>query len=202
MFKLSLYVYSMIMSVSPAGVHPDETPDAYVARAHEIADDIAAVVGSEPAIFEDDDAKTKTASLITSLAFWESNFQLFVDDGTCNSESRMRDWVRHHFTGWVGACDGTLAVSMWQIHPEGGIYLEPGAGWRWMTSKDSPTEIWTRKDLLRSRRAAVRVALHFARQSIQNGARLCQYTSELGPCPKGDARLQFALRWVTLHPNE
>jgi hypothetical protein len=198
---LTSYILSMILSISPASQHPDETAAEYQARAHEIAEDIALVTQGEAPIFDgEDEEHYKSATLIAALAFWESNFQIFVDAGVCNSADKMRAWVKTHLTGWVGACDGTIAVSMWQVHAEGGFFLEPNEGWRWPTSKDAAGDIWTRKDMLRSRRAAIRVALHIARQSIHNGAGLIQYTGEASGFEKARARLDFARRWWTTHP--
>jgi hypothetical protein len=200
MIKLTQYLVAAILTWSPARNHPDETPLDYELRVREIADDIAAVTRSEPSPFEDDSEKVKSAVLLASLAFWESNFQIWVDDGTCTSAEKMRAWVAHHFTGWNGACDGTIAVSMWQIHPELGFVLIPDGGWRWRTSSDTEQDVWTRRDLLHSRRAAARVALHLARQSLKNGAGLAQYTGELGPTPKAAVRLEFARRYWREHP--
>lgn len=196
MTNLTALVLAAILSWSPARNHPDETADAWATRAHEIADDIVAVVGHEPAIWESDSDHSHTAILIASLAFWETNFAAWTDSGLCNDPAKLRAAK----LGWAGACDGGIAVSMWQIHPEFGFVLIPNGGWRWATSSDPEADVYSRKDLLRSRLAAIHVALHLARQSIQNGAGLCQYSGEIGPCPKGDLRLDFAKRWWAAHP--
>ena len=194
---LSTYILTFILTTSPARAHAAEGKEAYETRAATIADDIVAVVSeeTEPAVFPQDDDRHKTATLIATLAFWESNFQLYVDNGSCDDRA-WRKTREGRATLLSGDCDGGWAYSMFQIHPEGGIALEPGGGWHHEFGAIDG------QAMLADRKVAVRVALHMARQSIGHGAGLCQYSGEIGPCPKAAARLSFAQRWWAAHPYQ
>jgi hypothetical protein len=169
-------------------------PGRDVSHYDAVARDIANVASdaSEQPIWGDDVTRAKTAIVLTALAFFESRFWRFVDEGICNGRDSSR--VRA-----LGNCDGGYAYSLWQIHPEDGLVLV-GDGWAHARDVRGVREVITGKMLIADRTLAARVALHIARRSIRAGAGLCQYTGELGPCPKGNTRLGFALRWVARHP--
>ena len=136
---------------------------------------------------------------------------LFVDKGYCNDPTWASSHEGHVQMVSGGDCDGglgygALAVSLFQIHPEEGIVLTQDGGWsrafnfspEWRAIHSG--EILLKSELLEDRKNAVRVALHFVRQSLTRSGGLCAYTGEPGPCPKAAARLNFARNWWTRHP--
>jgi len=177
----------------------------------EIASDIVDVVLEEPCIWSPSDG-SREAILLARIAWWESRFRDYVDDGNCNI------WARKCTTMGVcnltklsheqqklmmlGTCDGGIAVGIWQVHyPYLGIALMPDGSWHnadYDTGKAK--QIVHREEALKDRKVNARVAYAMARQSIRHNAGLCQYSGEPGPCPKGDARLSSALSWSVKHP--
>ena len=107
-----------------------ETVDHVRDRFHSIANDVAQAAMVEDSAFQNDTLNAHMAELVLSLAFMESRFREYVDDGRCNDF----DWQEkteegRHLTGIGGTCDGSrrlrmiLATSMWQIHADQGIVL-------------------------------------------------------------------------------
>jgi hypothetical protein len=187
------YLVSAMLAWAPTSNHAmyDANQQVTRDRYNSIATDIAAVAmdPAEPPLFEGENGRVETALVLLSVAFWESGFAARVDDGHCRP----------------GECDGGLAVSLWQIHPDEGIVMD-GDVYTYARNRSSEwrdehaSEILHRSDL-RDRKTAARVALHIMRYSMQRGAGLCNYTGEVsGGCPKARVRLNFATRWAATHP--
>lgn len=188
-------------------------PMSVSASYEDIAHDVATVVldPTEPPMWKDDSTKARTAIMLVSIAYHETSFLAYTDDGRCN-DRKWRDSAEGRKTmAQSGSCDGGLARSMWQVHTDfGGIYVIPA------NYDDDTREInkreWTyanqdvddgtliRSEQMKDRQSACRVALHMARRSIRNHAKLCQFTGEMGECPKGDIRYDWAERYSTKHP--
>lgn len=139
-----------------------------------IAQDIAAVVtGSEEGV------------LLAGLAYWEgARFARSVDEGLCNNWTWRRTTEGRRTMHVTGDCDGSLAHSLWQIHPivdrssrlYGVCNLEAVDG---------------------SRLGAARCALAIARASRD----LTGYTGEPPRAhPKADVRLRFVRAALARHP--
>ncbi len=107
-----------------------EKVDHVQERFHSIAIDVAQAAAVEDSAFPHDAFNGRMAELVLALAFMESRFREYVDDGRCND----LDWQEkteegQHLTGIGGTCDGSkrlhmvLATSMWQIHADQGIVL-------------------------------------------------------------------------------
>jgi hypothetical protein len=174
-----------------------------------IARDIAYVARREPRIWPGSDG-TREAILLAAIAWWETRFRDYVDDGSCNR------WAQEAYrrTGRlklkvlaqpaqdlmaVGTCDGGLAASIWQIHFGSGIVLDERGGWHLASGRESGI---TRETALADRRSAARVALAMARQSIQSGVGLEYYVGGGDPIvrrEKARARLSFAERYSRSH---
>ncbi len=183
--KLVAYVNKAMQSWRPSRDDVFYTSVAY---------DIATVAFENPPAFAKDLDKSQSAILLAAVAFWESGYARWVDDGLCNRPDELRE----RKLGWSGACDGGIAVSLWQVHPENGIVLTQDGGWHLRTSSD--VDYIARESMLASRRTSARVALAIMRQSLRNGGGLCQYSGEVGPCPKADVRLNCARNWIASHP--
>jgi hypothetical protein len=197
---LAAYIAAAMLSWSPAREHVPDLPADTEARYALIAGDIAAVAEDEreAPLPVGDRSRAQSALVLASVAFFESRFWTWVDDGSCNS----RTWrAAHHADAAV--CDGSHAFSMWQIHTEAqagfdGIALDE-SGWH------HDAEGLRGRDLINDRRAAARVALHMLRQSLTagHGGGMCGYTgeSQMTGCVKGKARLELALRYRREHTD-
>ena len=177
---LVLYAFTFVISNSPAKLHADETPLAYVERALSISEDVASVVSSEEPLYANDDTRVRTTALVLSVAFFESNFQAYVDLGSCldpnwRLTARGLAMVRAH-----ADCDGMAAGSVFQIH-----------GGEWFLGARLP-EPW---GLAHDRKLAVRTALRMIRIDTSLGA----YTG--GQPEKARQRTGFAAGWVAKHPS-
>ena len=197
------------------------TPDKYSASYEDIANDITTVVldSKEPSIWKSDTTKARTAIILVSLAFHESRFRAYVDDGRCNDANWRKSSEGIKLMGNGGACDGGNARSMWQVHTSaGGIIVVPanygdsgpfGSNdvnkrewcYSYQCSEDDGTLV-TPSQIVTERQSAVRVALHMARRSIRSGSKLCQFSGESDGCPKGDTRYSWAERYSKKHPFE
>jgi len=166
----------------------------------ELAGDIAHVALREQPAFEGDESRARTAILLAAVADYEgSHFREYVDAQRCN-DSAWR--AKNAVTMMQGDCDGGIAVSLWQVHYDcGGIALYDDAReWSYgCSSRDGAVPV-TREAVRGNRRLAARIALHMMRKSLRAKAGLCQFTGELGPCPKGDERLEHARSWSSKHP--
>jgi hypothetical protein len=186
MQTLTAYITLAILTWVPT--LPLERADAWHARAQDIARDIATAtlsVTPDRRPFEGDDDGHRTGVLLASIAALETgkSFAPWVGDGRCNDES----WRAAHgelaarLGGDAKLCDGGKAYSFWQIHVVGD---DPVFG----------------RQLAADRVLAAKVALGHAAASLRKGIRLCGYSGERFPhCPKADARLNLAVRFVEDH---
>ena len=201
--QLANYLLDAMNASAPA----DEFSASYESVSHDIAE--VALDPTEPPIWKEDLTRARTATMMLSIAFWESRFRSFVDEGKCNDpawraspegQETMRKW---------GTCDQKLARSLWQIHAEKGITVfhvnyddesQEIQKREWCYSAECGDEdggrVITPEDMISDRKNAARVALHMASRSIRNNARLCQFTGEGGlgddGCPKGEIRYDWA----------
>lgn len=127
-----------------------------------------------PAAPDDDDRdRHRTGLLLMSIAFYESRFRGYVDDGRCN-DPVWRALPAAKPLLVLGGCDGGLARSLWQLHGFHG-----------------------------PREAAIAEALSRARAGFRAGVGLRWYTGESvsrGSTPKSWAREHLAYEWAKLHP--
>jgi hypothetical protein len=186
-----------------------------------VAHDIARVVldPGEQALFPDDVARGKTATLLASIEHYEGTGRQYVDSGLCNDPKQKDNPLLKG-----GSCDGGSAVSLFQIHPGRGIVLFDNGlyGYRRDPSEDSrkwahrqdtpaappagpagafssPNPVITATEL-HDRLTAAKVALHMLRASLRRDGTLCEYSGEVKPCPKAKKRLEFAEKWSGEHP--
>lgn len=123
----------------------DQKPAAEAAqraRYEAIAIDLAAAVerDDEPAVFENDPDKRKTALLLAAIAFYESSYSARIERNECH----------------VDECDGGAAIGMFQLHMGGGIAFD-GVAW-----KQDPKGLHP-KDVLADRVLFARLVLHVIR---------------------------------------
>jgi hypothetical protein len=165
-----------------------------------IAEDIAVVALSEPPAFEGDESRARTAILLASIALFEgSHYRRYVDEGRCN-DIAWRATSEGKNQMLAGDCDGGAAATLWQIHADVGLVLYDDEREWVYASQDRGAFAYSQAAIIADRKKAARVALHLVRRSLRRGAGLCQYTGELGPCPKGHARLRVATSWAAKHP--
>ena len=191
----------------------------------EIARDIVVVALDEPRIWKDSDG-AQEAILLARIAWFETRFRDYVDDGSCQvwakicmtwgSGCNLKKLSQEQATLMtLGTCDGGLAIGLHQVHyPYTGIALMPDGSWHnadYFTK--APREIVKREDALttptmsaeersKHRQTNMRVALAMARQSIQNGAGLMAYVGGDGPerVSMAAQRLDSARAWSAKHP--
>jgi len=189
-------------------------------RIKSIARDIASAAAVERGAWPDDITKGHTAIMVLTLGFEETLFRGYVDDGRCNDPKWRPTPEGYALMGVGGNCDGGVAHTIWQIHVGDGIALFPnptgkGQDWRHIEGKIPQAKLdedlakpiglrqfVTKENIGQSRLLAARTAWRMVRQSLRNGGftNLCAYTGELGPCPKGAIRLNFANNWWQKHP--
>ena len=185
-------------------------PDQYTASYEDVANDIATVVldPKEPPIWKSDKSKARTAIMLVSLAYNETRFRAYTDDGRCNSSKWRKSSEGSKLMKISGECDGGLAHSMWQIHTglDGIVVVPTNYGdddpfahdidkREWCYSyqcSDKDGTLITPTQMSEDRKNAIRIALHMARRSIRKGVKLCQYTGEGNVCPKGNVRYSWA----------
>lgn len=195
---LRQHVFDLMTTWAPKNTMPNSDIMHYGS----VALDIATVVLDEAPIWKDDVNHSRTATLLTTIAFWEGHFWKHVDDGSCNDQARRKkDSKLVNLLARTGDCDGGYAYSIWQIHPEGGIVLTSDGGWKhyWDARSDDVVK-YDGISMLQDRKVAARVALHMLRASVQRSGGLCAYTGEAGPCPKADQRMNFAREWMRKRP--
>ena len=100
-----------------------ESVDQTRIRYHSIAVDVAQAAAIEHSPYSEDPLNARMANLVSSLAFNESRFEKFVDDGRCNDKKWQGTEEGKHLTKIGGNCDGTYAHSMWQLHAGFGLVL-------------------------------------------------------------------------------
>jgi hypothetical protein len=205
MTPLAAYVVAASLAWSPVAEHLPRVHDAadeavVVAFREAIAADVAEVVAdpNEQPLFPGDLSKGETAVQIGALAFFEGRFWSYVDNGSCNDAN----WKKAHGHDRL-LCDGSAAWSLWQLHdgfstPHGwdhGLAFD-GDGWVY------DSKGYRGRDLVRDRKLAARMALHFARKSLKASGTLCGYTGEPkgSGCPKAKARRDLAHAYFVSHP--
>lgn len=205
MTPLAAYLAAATLSWSPAAEHLPRThveadEAAVVAFREAIASDVAEVVEdpNEQPLFPGDLSKGETIIQIGALAFFEGRFWSYVDDGSCNNAAWKK--ARGHDPL---LCDGSSAWTLWQLHdgfgtPHGwdhGLAFD-GDVWRY------DSRGYKGRDLVRDRKVAARMALHFARKSLKASGTLCGYTGEPAGsgCPKAKQRRDLARSYFLAHP--
>jgi hypothetical protein len=160
-----------------------------------IARDIVNVVldPGEPALWKNDENKTKTAVLVATVALFEGHYWKYVEDGTCNAKDRSNPVLKN------GTCDGGAAYSLWQVHPVRGLILFDNGTWG-RAIDSHRDDVITGEKLLADRVLAAKTALHFLRASLKRDGTLCEYTGEKRVCKKAQQRLDFATDWFDKHP--
>lgn len=199
---LSAYVLAaMLFWVPPSnhkyfGISEEETQ----ARYESIANDIASVAmeADEAPLFKvqagvsvsDDEGRAFNAILLAAIAKHESDFRKHIDEGKCRKNE----------------CDHGRAFSMWQVLPEGGIFLTPNGEWNYAFRmsdewrREHSSEIITGAAMINDRKLAIRSSLHMVRQSIKNVGHLGVYTGEITNGPKAKLRMYTARKWVKDNP--
>ena len=126
------------------------------------------------------------ATLLATLAYMESGFAAFVDDGRCNDPAWRKSAEGRAIMGGQ-SCDGGNAYSIWQIHP--------------IIDKTSPLYATCSKQAISTRPGAAKCAVEIARASMEATSSLQNYTGEWGDeHPKADKRLDMANRAIARHP--
>ena len=133
-------------------------------RIAEVAKEAASLAFSEKPVWAGDDG-TRTARLLMCVAFFESGFRGYVDDGRCDDPAwRATPTGRRMMRR--GDCDGGHARSLWQLHGFDG-----------------------------TRHEAIREALRRIRTAVSYGLGMRAYTGERDPAaPKAQQRLLCASR--------
>jgi hypothetical protein len=190
--KLFVYTLTAMLTWVPLARHArlDPSEDATRARYESIATAIVHVVldPAEAPLYReptDDAGRARSALLLAVLAWFEGNYLARVDEGRCLPKE----------------CDNGAAVTLWQLHPDGGFVLRGDvySYHRIFPTLDSIGPV----ELLADREVAARVALHIARESLQHHAGLCRYTGEGAKgegCPKANDREGNATRYFRAHP--
>lgn len=107
-----------------------ESVDHARERFHSIARDVAQAAAVEKSAWPHDPLNGRMAEFVLGLAFMESRFREYVDNGQCNDIAWQQTEEGAHLTGIGGNCDFAkglkmvLATSMWQIHADQGIILQ------------------------------------------------------------------------------
>jgi hypothetical protein len=133
-------------------------------RVAEVATEAASLARAEEPVWRNDDG-TRTARLLMCVAFYESGFRGYVDDGRCD-DAAWRATPTGRRIMRRGDCDGGHARSLWQLHRFSG-----------------------------DRHDAIREALRRMRASVANGSGMRGFTGEWTPvAPKAKERLDCASR--------
>ena len=145
-----------------------ESVEAVRARIAEVAGQVSRATGD-----------TRMGLVLMSLAFHESRFRGYVDDGRCNDAAWVTTLAGAHLTR-LGDCDNGHAYSLWQVHP---ATREQGA------------------QMIAQRPFAIEQALGIARASLARDGTLRGYTGETDPAaPKAFRRLRAAEMYLLAHP--
>jgi len=184
---------AMLAWAPPSTIAQTHSTESYPQIASDVVD--VALDPGEPALWADDADKSRTVTLLATIAYFEGHFWPYVEAGVCNDERLRADPVLRN-----GGCDGGRAYSLWQIHPvRNMVLLDNGL---WGRAVGDSDRVITGDKLLADRKLAARTALHFLRASLRRDGTLCEYTGERRPnCPKADRRLRFALDWAESHAH-
>lgn len=187
---LVLYAFTFVLTNSPTKLHvSDESALAYAERALSIAEDVATVVSDEEPLYPNDETRVRTVTLLLSVAFYESSFQAYVDNGDC----LRPDWGRTAFGKAMirahASCDLGNAGSIFQIH-----------GGEWFLGARLPEPY----ELAHDRKLAVRTALRMIRIDTSLGAyvgvRRPDESIDQARVEMARQRTAFAAGWIAKHP--
>jgi hypothetical protein len=140
-----------------------ETPAATADRIREMSRQVAEVVtrADEPPV----ESMVRTGLTLMSLAFNETRYRKYVDDGSCNDAT----WRHAHPQELALAnCDGGIAFSDFQIHTQTGLHLYWGTVREYGFERDprATREIVVHGlDMIEDRTKAIVSALHMLRSS-------------------------------------
>jgi len=142
---LSNWILSVILSISPieklAPVY-HESPESMHARYEQIAVDMATSIDSQPKLFSTEDNAEKNtlkeAALLTSVAFFESNFRKDVDEGKIRGD---------HGRSWC--------------------FMQINIGNGHVTVGDSEMKKWKGIDLINDRTKCFRASIEILRNSME-----------------------------------
>ena len=149
-----------------------ETPDAMRDRIATVAVEVAASVGT-----------VKEGLLLMSIAFHESQFSRYVDEGKCNDWD-WRKTPEARKTLARGDCDNGHAFSLWQVHPR---------------DKQERTDLEYRGPLWRMN--AIAIARDIMLESLKWDGTLRRYTGETDPLArKAFKRQRMAEVYLAGHP--
>lgn len=196
MEKFILWVMLFLTTNSPPGrpsfiPENQETKEDTIARYESIAKDMYEVIKEEPPLFSGKYARARTASVLLSVAYFESGFHRNVDFGLGKLArgDNGNSWCLTQQNIGKGR---TLA---WNIVKQ-----------RYARPTDPPEEVeqgWTGEELVTDRKKCFRVALRGIRGSFNAcrgypfAERLRSYAS--GTCEAGKdasiSRMNFAIRW-------
>lgn len=178
-----------------------ETPAAVGDRIQHVAASVALLFNnpthSEAPIWADDTTGARTGLLLMNVAFNESRFRGYVDDGRCN-DPIWREGVEGKQLLKFGTCDGGHAFSIFQIHAHRRLWLTwDGSDIKSNGDANAGDVLVNPTAIIANRELALTTALHMLRKSIKstNGS-LRYYTGEWsGPAPKAAIRLEGALAY-------
>ncbi len=187
MTPLASYVFAAMVTWSPIEKQPNVKTDGLAEESDRYATIAEDIAYASNGLYRD-------ATILASIAFWESRYWRFVDDGSCNGE---RYFIRVK-------CDARFAASIWQIHTgKHGIVLTPNGGMLYgEDARALGLRAYFQADIRgeENRRTAAIVAMAMVRNSLKMTKGLCGYTGETGPCPKADERLNLATAYISKHP--
>lgn len=179
---LTLITVWLVAAINAWAPFRAETSAAHRAA---VAADVAAIAydPAEPPLFAGPDGRAKTALLIASVTFFESQYREDIDAGRCRKDE----------------CDRGRAFCMLQVQPgPGGLVL---VGDEWDYADRVPGARALRgEDLVADRQLCVRAALHMMRASMRHVHSLGEYTGEGRDGPRARWRLTYAKRWLERNP--
>lgn len=143
---LSTWILSVILSIAPieklAPVY-HENPESMRARYEQIAVDMATSINSQPKLFSTEVSAEKNdlreAALLTSIAFFESNFRKDVDEGKVRGD---------HGRSWC-----LMQINIGNSH---------------VTVGDKEMQKWKGTDLIKDRTKCFRSAIEVLRASMES----------------------------------
>lgn len=198
-----LWVMLFLTTNSPPGrpsfiPENQETKEEATARYEQIARDVYDVVKEEPSLFGGKYGKVRTATVLLSVAYFESGFHKNVDFGL----GKLARGDNGHSWCLTQQNIGTGRTLSWNKVQN-----------RWARANDPPDQVelgWTGLELVTDRKKCLRVALRGIRASFNAcreyplPERLRSYAS--GTCKAGGEasakRMNFAARWFDGHRPE
>ncbi len=190
------WIVAFLLAKSPLG-QPQygsvgETPQAREARYGSIATDLSEVIASEPPFYAGDHGLVRTASVMLSVAFFESGFSARVDNGTLRGDAGKSVCLMQLNVGKGKTPPWNKVTGRYALPSDNTADVEPG---------------WTAAELIADRKKCFRAAHRLMRMSIASCSRygalesLRAYAS--GSCgggsPESRARMSVAVRWYDGH---